>query len=65
MSKVRRAIQNIRHGMLISSVVLLCGNARPHTAAPTCALLEHSTGSCLITLTALISLRATITYLPT
>ncbi|PNF38999.1 hypothetical protein B7P43_G05988 [Cryptotermes secundus] len=40
--------------MLTSSVVVLHGNVCPHTAAPTLALLEHSTGSCLTTLTALI-----------
>jgi hypothetical protein len=39
--KLRRAIQNKRHGMLISGVVLLHDNERPHTAACTRALLEH------------------------
>jgi hypothetical protein len=41
--KLRRAIQNKRHGMLTYGVfiVLLHDNARPYTAAPTRALLEH------------------------
>jgi hypothetical protein len=39
--KLHRAIQNKRLGMLISGVVLLLGNAHPHTAARTQALLQH------------------------
>jgi hypothetical protein len=39
--KLCRAIQNKRRGMLISGVVLLHDNARPHTTARTLALLEH------------------------
>jgi hypothetical protein len=35
------AIQNKRHGMLTSGVVLLHDNARPHTAACFPALLEY------------------------
>jgi transposase len=35
------AIHNKRRGMLISGVVLLHDNARPHTAARTLALLEY------------------------
>jgi hypothetical protein len=41
LNKLRRTIQNIRRGMLTSGVVLLHGNARPHTAARTRALLKH------------------------
>jgi hypothetical protein len=56
-------IENKRLGMVTSGVVLLHDNARPLLA------LEHCwsilTGSCLTTLlTALISFRATTTYLP-
>jgi hypothetical protein len=36
-----RAIQNKRHGMLTSGVVLLRDSVCPHTAAGTRALLEH------------------------
>jgi histone-lysine N-methyltransferase SETMAR len=36
-----RAIQNKRRGMLTTGVVLLCDNARLHTAAHTRALPEH------------------------
>jgi hypothetical protein len=36
-----RVIQNKRHGMLTSGVVLLPYDARPHTAARTRALLEQ------------------------
>jgi hypothetical protein len=39
--KLHRAIQNKRHGMLTSGLVLLHDNAHPHTAARTQALLEH------------------------
>jgi hypothetical protein len=61
-----RAIQNKRHGMLTFVVVLLHNDARPHTAASVRALMEHLAGSCLTTLfTALISLRASTTCLPT
>jgi hypothetical protein len=60
------AIQNKRHGMLTSGVVLLHDNAHPLKVLT----LEHcwsiSTRSCLITLlTTLISLWATITCFPT
>jgi transposase len=43
LKKLRRAIQNKRRGMLISDLMLLHDNARPHarTAARTRALLEH------------------------
>jgi hypothetical protein len=41
LKKLCRAIQNKRHGMLISSVMLLHDNAQLHTAARTWALLEH------------------------
>jgi hypothetical protein len=40
-TKLHRAIQNTRRGMLTSSVVLLHDNARPHTAARFRPLLEH------------------------
>jgi hypothetical protein len=36
-----KAIQDRRHGMLTSSIVLLHGNVRLHTAAHTQALLQH------------------------
>jgi hypothetical protein len=39
--RLRRAIQNKRRGMLISSAVRLHKNARPHTAAGTRALVGH------------------------
>jgi hypothetical protein len=39
--ELHRAIQNKRHGMLTSGVVLLHDSARPHTAAHSQALLEH------------------------
>jgi hypothetical protein len=39
--KLCRAIQNKRHGMLTTSVVLLHDNAHPYTAAHTQALLKH------------------------
>jgi hypothetical protein len=39
--KLRRIIQNKRHGMLTSSVVILNDNACPHTAAHTQALFEN------------------------
>jgi hypothetical protein len=38
---IRPAIQNKRHGMLTSGVVLRRDNARPHTAARTPPLLQH------------------------
>ncbi|GBM81439.1 hypothetical protein AVEN_11288-1 [Araneus ventricosus] len=38
--KLRRAIQNKRHGMLIEGILLLHDNARPHTAAQTQVLLD-------------------------
>jgi hypothetical protein len=38
---ILRAIQNKRHGMLASGVVLLHDNVNMHTAALTPALLEH------------------------
>jgi hypothetical protein len=38
---LHRAIQNKRHGMLTSSVVLLNDTACPHTGARAQALLEH------------------------
>jgi histone-lysine N-methyltransferase SETMAR len=41
LKKLHRAIQNKRCGMPTSGVVLLHGNARPHTAACTRALLKH------------------------
>jgi hypothetical protein len=41
LTKLRRAIQNERHGMLRSSVLLLHDNAHPHTTAHTRPLLEH------------------------
>jgi hypothetical protein len=61
-----RAIRNKRRTMLTSDVVLLRDIARRRTVLP----LEHccsiSSGSCLTTLlTALISLRATTSCLPT
>jgi hypothetical protein len=58
-------IENKRRGMLTYGLVLLHGSARPHTARPTRALLEHFSWECLTTLlTALILLRATTTCLP-
>jgi hypothetical protein len=39
--KLHRAIQSKRRGMLTHGVVLLCDNARSHTAARTRALLEY------------------------
>jgi histone-lysine N-methyltransferase SETMAR len=39
--KLRRSIQNKRHGMLTKGVVLLHDNARPHTAARTNALIKR------------------------
>jgi hypothetical protein len=39
--KLYRAIQNKRHGMLTSGVVLLHDNARLYTAPCTQALLKH------------------------
>jgi hypothetical protein len=39
--KLRSSIKSKRRGMLISGVVLLHVNARPHTAARTRALLDH------------------------
>jgi len=39
--KLRRAIQNKRHGMLSSGIVLLHDNVRPHTAARTAQLLQQ------------------------
>jgi hypothetical protein len=66
LKKLRRAIQNNRSGMLTSGVVIFYDSARPHTAARTRALLEHSTWSCLTTLlTALFSRRAITTCLRT
>jgi histone-lysine N-methyltransferase SETMAR len=41
LKKLPRTIQNKKHGMLTSGVVLLDDNERPHTAARTRALLEH------------------------
>jgi histone-lysine N-methyltransferase SETMAR len=41
LTKLHRAIQNKRRGMLTSSVVLLLENACPHTAVHTRALLKH------------------------
>jgi histone-lysine N-methyltransferase SETMAR len=41
LKKLRKVIQNKRHGMLTSGVVLLHGNALSHTAACTRELLEH------------------------
>jgi hypothetical protein len=41
LKKLRRAIQNKRHGMLTPGVVLLHDNARQHAVAHTGALLEH------------------------
>jgi hypothetical protein len=67
--KLRRAIQNERHGMLTYSVVLLHDNVPLITAACTQALSDCqiiSTGSCLTTLlTALNSLQATTMRLST
>jgi hypothetical protein len=40
-SKLWRAIQNKRRGLFSSGVLLLCDNARPHTAARTRQLLEQ------------------------
>jgi len=40
LKKLHRAIENERRGMLMSGVVLLHGNARPHTATCTQALLQ-------------------------
>ncbi|KAJ4433038.1 hypothetical protein ANN_15295 [Periplaneta americana] len=39
--KLRRAIQNKRHGMLTEGVVLLHDNARPHTARRTATVLTE------------------------
>jgi hypothetical protein len=64
--KLHRAIQNNRCGMLTSDVVHPNDNTRSHTSACTQALLEHFNWSCLTSLlTALISLLATTTHLPT
>jgi histone-lysine N-methyltransferase SETMAR len=41
LKELHRAIQNKRHGMLTSAVLLLYDNVRPHAAACTRALLEH------------------------
>jgi transposase len=41
LKRLRRAIQSKRRGMLTYSAVVLHGNARPHTAARTRALLKH------------------------
>jgi histone-lysine N-methyltransferase SETMAR len=41
LEKLHRAIQNKRHGILTSGVVLLHDNAHLHTAARTRALLKH------------------------
>jgi hypothetical protein len=41
LKELRRAIQNKRHGMLTSVVVLLHDNAHLHRTAHTRALLEH------------------------
>jgi transposase len=41
LKKLRRAIRKKRRGTLISGVVLLHDNARPHTAARTRSLLAH------------------------
>jgi histone-lysine N-methyltransferase SETMAR len=41
LKKKHRAIQNKRHGMLTSGVVLLHENAHPYKATCTQALLEH------------------------
>ncbi|GBM92555.1 Histone-lysine N-methyltransferase SETMAR [Araneus ventricosus] len=40
LQRLRRAIQNKRRGMLSSGIVLLHGNARPHTAVATTILLQ-------------------------
>jgi hypothetical protein len=40
LNKLRRSIQNKRHGMLTKGVVLLYDNARPHTAARTNASIK-------------------------
>ncbi|GBM70796.1 hypothetical protein AVEN_127342-1 [Araneus ventricosus] len=39
--KLLRAIQNRRRGLLSGRIVLLCDNARPHTAAATQELLDQ------------------------
>ncbi|GBO15143.1 hypothetical protein AVEN_201436-1 [Araneus ventricosus] len=41
LSKLRRAIQNRRRGMLPGGIVFLLENARPHTAAATQELLDQ------------------------
>jgi hypothetical protein len=62
--KVRRTIQNERHGLLTSGLVLLHDNALLNTAARTSALLEHFNWSCLTTLlTGLIAFRVATTCL--
>ncbi|GFT07704.1 histone-lysine N-methyltransferase SETMAR [Trichonephila clavipes] len=38
--KLRRAIQNKRHGMLTASIMILHDNAHPHTAQRTAVLME-------------------------
>jgi hypothetical protein len=66
--KIHWAIQNERCGMLTSSVVLLHDNVCLHksTAARTPALLQHFNWQLFdFLLTALISLRATTSCLPT
>ncbi|KFM58915.1 Histone-lysine N-methyltransferase SETMAR, partial [Stegodyphus mimosarum] len=41
LTKLRRAIQNKRRGMLSKGIVLLHDNARPHTAGVTQSLIRH------------------------
>jgi hypothetical protein len=41
LKKLRRAIQNKRHGMPTFCIVIFHDNVNPHTAARTQALLEH------------------------
>jgi histone-lysine N-methyltransferase SETMAR len=45
LTKLRRAIQNKRRGILTCGVVLLHDNARPHTAAQTQALITSLAGN--------------------
>ncbi|GBN18853.1 Histone-lysine N-methyltransferase SETMAR [Araneus ventricosus] len=45
MRKLRRAIQNKRHGMLTEGILLLHDNARPHTAAQIRALFDSWLGN--------------------
>jgi hypothetical protein len=45
LKKLRRAIQNKKHGMLTSGAVFLHDNAHPHTAARTRAARAFQLGS--------------------